>query len=715
MKTSNWIKRYAQKHTTPDQKYCPIFGIEWNGHNKEYGNYFKIYVPHTGKIYVNETPSIINNGRWRNTLSPRTYGYGGLYVKNIGHGVLEVSRVAMRDGSRGINGERRVWQYEKYCNRIFIDRETLLPYDKYGDRLWKNDDGKYYNKELVKFLGSVTSYGRMSPANLAETLNEFCNTSEIYCGYRNELRTLTQMWHLAEFIRKASERPKSELAVSLASYDLPERKYTETTVEFHPIDDKYAAFRIFKGDSKWDSTLRKYVSTGVTANERCRVFIRCDGKVSVMEKQGDGWNIVAKKLSSVAWIYGDTKNIFDGMYKWNPIKWNMDIIEDAARDKKDNSKEVNGEKIVDYIVKLLRHPVIEKLYKMGYKKLAVLILQNDEVVAYMRSIFYLDKLKEREKNIYKMLGVNKYMLQKIEEAADTHDRYGFNYKDVHIDDIKEIFGTPDITSLSKETIDIYVNGLKGCNYRGWRPLIGDHGYYYWRREKFTNTPSEEKRKILEKLFRIEGTEPGIVSAYADAQGIYYRLHVKPEIDWADFRHLEDVNILHDNLQGLMNAQEAEQRRLSAMRDEERLKELDKKFQKLQEDRVEKFECVGEKYSIITPKNLSEITTEGTSLHHCVGGYLNNHAEGRTNILFLRNNAFPNTPFYTIEVTPDDYVQQIHGKNNRWLGNDPEAISFVWKWIQDRGFRCEKYKLLNTGIGYSRGGNEVSENYLTATA
>ena len=627
---------------------------------------------------------------------------------------MEVSRVAMRDGSRGTNGERRLWQYEKYCNRIFIDRETLLPYNEYGDRIWENADGKYYNKELVKFLGSVTSYGRMSPANLAETLNEFCNTSEIYCGYRNELRTLTQMWHLSEFIRKASERPKSALAVSLASYDLPEREYTETTVEFYPVDDKYAVFRIFKGGRRWDSTLGKYVTNGEAAHERCRVFIRCDGKVSVMEKQGDGWNVVAKKISSVAWIYGDTKNIFDGMYEWNPIKWNMSIIEDAARDKKDNGKEVNGEKIVDYIVKLLRHPVIEKLYKMGYKKLAVRILQDDEVVAYMRTVFYLDKLKEREKNIYKMLGVNKYILEKVEEACTHTDRYGFNYKDVHIDDIKEIFGTLDITSLSKETIDIYVNGLKGCNYRGWRPLIGDHSYCY-RPERFTRPATEEQRRLLEKLFRLELKEPGIVASYSDARGIYNRLRIKPEIDWTDFRHLEDVNILHDNLQGLMNTQEAEYRYYRTEMEKKEAEEREKKFKKLQEERVEKFECVGEKYSIVTPKNLTEITTEGSSLHHCVGGYLNNHAEGRTNILFLRNNELPNIPFYTIEVTPDDYIVQIHGRNNRWLGNDPDAISFVWKWIKDRGFKCEKYKLLNTGTGYSKGGNEVSESYLTATA
>ena len=715
MKTPNWIKRYAATHKTPDQNYCPIIGIEWNGHNKELGRYYKIYTPYNGKIYVNEVPKELgtDRNRWsRNTLSPRSYPYIGLYVKNIGHNVLEISYVEM-DASRGKENEKRQWTYERFRVRMFVDRETLLPYNQDGHRLWEEDDGKFYNKRLVKELYSITSYGRRNPAKLGETLREFCGIDNIRCGWRNELRDLSQMWELSEFIKKAKERPKSKLAINLAAYDLPKRQYEKATIEFYPIDDEYAVFRIFKPEECWDYTERMYIK-GKYATERCRVFIKNDGKVTVMEKQIDNdWHIVAKKLSSVVHFYDENvHNIFDSMYDWKPIKWNMDIIT-SAKANLENGRyyESNGRSgmcIVAYIIRLLRHPIIERLYKMGYRNIALDLITNDEVIATIKSIFYMDKIKENERNIYKMLGVNKYVLQEVNKCLARN-----NYNKVRINDIKEIFGTFDISSLSKETLDMYINGLNHCGYRGWRPLVGDHRYYYWVREKLTNTPTEEQRKLLEKLFRIEQKEPGIIEAYSDAQGIFNRLHVKPEINWNDFRHLEDVTIIHDNLQALMNVQEEEYRRNRAEMDKKAAEEREKQFKKLQEDRLKKFECIGEKYSILIPKNLSEITTEGSSLHHCVGGYLNNHADGRTNILFLRNNELPNTPFYTIEVTPDDYVQQIHGKNNCWLGNDPNAISFVWKWIMDRGFRCEKYKLLNTGVGYSRGKNEVSETYLTA--
>lgn len=701
---------------TPDQNYCPKFGIEWKGHNKELRDYYKIYTPYDGKVYVNEVPAEIgtDNNRWsRRTYSPRAYAFIGSYIKYIGHNVLEVAYVIMDDGSRGKEGERREWRYQPLYNqesRIFIDRETLMPYNAKGERIWQNEDGKFYNRTLVKTLNSLQNYGRMAPVqNLKETLNEFCNVENLYGGYRNNCHCdMSRVWHLAEFIQKAKERPKSELAVSLAAYDLPERNYIETTIEFYPIDDEYAAFRIFKANTNWNSYERRYVSDGNPANERARVFIRNDGKVSVMEKQIDNsWNIVGKSLNSIAYIYGDTVNKLDGMYEWKPIKWNMDIINKYVYA---SNNPVNGTQIVEFIVNLLRHPIIEKLYKMGYKEVATRLNKGDTVVANIKEMFYMGSIKEKEKNVYKMLGVNKYILQKIEDNYSANpNRWGDG---INLSDIKEIFGTPDISSLSKETIDMYIIGLKNCGYRGWRALIGDNHYYY-RSEKFARPATEEQRRLLEKLFRLEQTEPGIINSYSDARGIYYRLRVKPEIDWTDFRHLEDVNILHNNLQGLMNTQEAEYRYHRSEMEKKEAEEREKKFKKLQEDRVEKFECIGEKYSIVTPKNLTEITTEGSSLHHCVGSYLNNHAEGRTNILFLRNNELPNTPFYTIEVTPDDYVVQIHGRNNRWLGNDPDAISFVWKWIKDRGFRCEKYKLLNTGVGYSKGSNEVSETYLTA--
>lgn len=53
-----------------------------------------------------------------------------------------------------------------------------------------------------------------------------------------------------------------------------------------------------------------------------------------------------------------------------------------------------------------------------------------------------------------------------------------------------------------------------------------------------------------------------------------------------------------------------------------------------------------------PSTADEIFTEGKILKHCVGGYAQRHAEGITNIFFLRDIAEPDKPFFTLELKID---------------------------------------------------------------
>jgi len=108
--------------------------------------------------------------------------------------------------------------------------------------------------------------------------------------------------------------------------------------------------------------------------------------------------------------------------------------------------------------------------------------------------------------------------------------------------------------------------------------------------------------------------------------------------------------------------------------------------------------------------LIEITKEGTALGHCVGGYVYEHARGMTNIIFLRRKSEEQIPFYTIEIK-NDKVIQIHGRHNCWLGNNPEAIPFMFKYLTQLGVRFNKTMLLNLGRGYSPSDNLLPESAL----
>lgn len=80
--------------------------------------------------------------------------------------------------------------------------------------------------------------------------------------------------------------------------------------------------------------------------------------------------------------------------------------------------------------------------------------------------------------------------------------------------------------------------------------------------------------------------------------------------------------------------------------------------------------------IVCPQRANDLVDEGKALHHCVGGYIDNVAEGRCLIVFVRRVEEPKKPYVTVEVR-DGKIAQIHGDHN----SDPteEVKKFVDLW------------------------------------
>ena len=75
---------------------------------------------------------------------------------------------------------------------------------------------------------------------------------------------------------------------------------------------------------------------------------------------------------------------------------------------------------------------------------------------------------------------------------------------------------------------------------------------------------------------------------------------------------------------------------------------------------------------------AELIAEGATLHHCVGGYAKDHANGKTSIFFIRKATEPNIPFYTLEYK-NGAVQQNRGDRN--CARTPEVIAFEKEWLE----------------------------------
>lgn len=94
-----------------------------------------------------------------------------------------------------------------------------------------------------------------------------------------------------------------------------------------------------------------------------------------------------------------------------------------------------------------------------------------------------------------------------------------------------------------------------------------------------------------------------------------------------------------------------------------------------------------KYCIRLADTPEEIVAEGAILHHCVGGYLEQHSEGKTHIFVIRKPGEENKPFYTLELSKSLRLIQCRGyKNNREDNEEQQAEhklvdEFVDKWLK----------------------------------
>ena len=69
------------------------------------------------------------------------------------------------------------------------------------------------------------------------------------------------------------------------------------------------------------------------------------------------------------------------------------------------------------------------------------------------------------------------------------------------------------------------------------------------------------------------------------------------------------------------------------------------------------------FCIVLPQKRSDLTTEGQSLNHCVGGdgYYKNHIAGTRLIFFVREVKDRAKPFFTMEVDMQEYrIRQLYG-------------------------------------------------------
>lgn len=326
----------------------------------------------------------------------------------------------------------------------------------------------------------------------------------------------------------------------------------------------------------------------------------------------------------------------------------------------------------------LQYPILEKLYKADLKEVVVAGFSNwaANPTSVLEDIF--GSLDPKAKNINKSLGLNKHQLEKYKSVCKTEKAYVATGGKI-IPKIKAILANGgNIDSIDDKTFDkLFDNYVK--------ILSTSRGYSY------------DIDSVLEKLNTLYSTKT-MLNLCDDV----FNMYLESDTHWSSNRnyiryyndYLSTVKLLDDvknyrpkfdTLDDIKEMHDAASAVYNLKREHYKLEAFMK-----QASKWEAFVYKGENFSVIAPKHPGEVANEGIVLHHCVKSYIDRIIDGRTNIVFIRKNDELDKPFFTVEITNDKTIQQVHGFGNRNADTEPGLEAFVQEWAKNNKLKSSNF-------------------------
>jgi hypothetical protein len=338
---------------------------------------------------------------------------------------------------------------------------------------------------------------------------------------------------------------------------------------------------------------------------------------------------------------------------------------------------------ISALITTLRFPTIEQLYKMGYTSMALSIANSCTPKAHITELFggyYNDK----EKSALRQIGLTKRQLDVMYEKRNNAAYHSYSHCSQALKQTREALDA-DLSHIDNATYEKYFNAFAEMYNDFWSIHL-------------VNELDIDKSKFWKNIVRLYDKDRQSVRLVSDTLNTYRRLNTpRPDVDWI-FDDYSDIVRVHDALTELVNEQERNRRAYWNASEAERRRQDEEKRKKTDEERKH-YEYEDDEFIIRLPKDVNEIVSEGARQHICIGGYTSRHSRGETNLFFLRQKDAESVPFYAIEMR-DGNIIQIHGFGNKWLGNNPEAIPTVVRWLRKHGIKCDTKILTCTAKGYS---------------
>lgn len=95
------------------------------------------------------------------------------------------------------------------------------------------------------------------------------------------------------------------------------------------------------------------------------------------------------------------------------------------------------------------------------------------------------------------------------------------------------------------------------------------------------------------------------------------------------------------------------------------------------NQLDKYRFENKDLAILPVESSKQLIQEGKELGHCVGGYVDRHAKGETNIFLLRKKEDLEKPYFTIEIDKNfERIVQCRGKSNIGISTNKAADAFL---------------------------------------
>ena len=99
-------------------------------------------------------------------------------------------------------------------------------------------------------------------------------------------------------------------------------------------------------------------------------------------------------------------------------------------------------------------------------------------------------------------------------------------------------------------------------------------------------------------------------------------------------------------------------------------------------RLKKYEFEDERLKVVIPTCAADLFEEGRNNHNCVASYVDKHANGQTDIFFIRNKEDEDKSYITVEVNEEKQkILQAYYSYNRKI-NKEEDLQFIDNWFEN---------------------------------